>query len=209
MGQVKKPEVEEAIKRSAFRLFAKKGYAATTLAQIAAKAGVSTANVYVYFGSKLEILYAIYDPWMRERLSRLERELDGMEGAHARIRHILATIWRDIPAEENGFVHNIMQAITAYEPGTGYRPTLLKWMEARIDAMIRGSLPPARRRALGEAQLAHLVVMAFDGFILYRRLNPARPCDDATLDLVARLLAGPPTGRPRGAVSATARTRRA
>jgi AcrR family transcriptional regulator len=194
MGQVKKAEVEEAIKRAAFRLFAKKGYAATTLAQIAARAGVSTANVYVYFGSKLEILYAIYDPWMRARLDRLDGEVRSIEGSHARVRHILATIWRDIPAEENGFVHNIMQAISAYEPGEGYRPTLLKWMEARIDAMIRESLSPARRRALGEAQLAHLVVMAFDGYILYRRLNPARPCDEATLDLMARLLAGPSRG---------------
>jgi AcrR family transcriptional regulator len=197
MGQVKKAEVREAILRSAFRLFAKKGYAATTLAQIAARAGVSTANVYVYFGSKLEILYEIYDPWMRERLERLEREVAAMEGAHARVRHILATIWRDIPAEENGFVHNIMQALTTVEPGAGYRPTLLEWMEGRIDAMIRDALSPARRRAIGEAQLAHLVVMAFDGFILYRRVDRARPCDEATLDLMARLLAGPRRSAPR------------
>lgn len=199
MGQVKKVEVRDAILRSAFRLFARRGYAATTLAQIAAKAGVSTANVYVYFGSKLEILYAIYDPWMRARLERLERELAELDGAHARIRHILATIWRDIPAEENGFVHNIMQAISAYEPGEGYRPTLLKWMETRIDAMIRNALPPARRRALGEAQLAHFVVMAFDGYILYRRLDPQRPCDEGTVDLMARLLVGSARGKRRPA----------
>ena len=202
MGQVKKVEVQESILRAAFRLFAKRGYANTTLAQIAGRAGVSTANVYVYFKSKLEILYAIYDPWMRARLERLETELGALDGPYERVRHILATIWRDIPAEENGFVNNIMQAISAYEPGEGYRPTLLKWMESRIDAMIRESLPANRRRALGEAQLAHLVVMAFDGYILYRRLNPARPCDDATLDLVARLLANgrrdpAPTGSRR------------
>jgi AcrR family transcriptional regulator len=195
MGQVKKAEVREAILRAAFRLFAKKGYAATTLAQIAARAGVSTANVYVYFGSKLEILYEIYDPWMRRRLARLAAELEAIEGAYERVRHILATIWRDIPAEENGFVHNIMQALTTIEPGAGYRPTLLRWMESQIDTMIRESLPSARRRSLGEAQLAHLVVMAFDGFILYRRVNAARPCDQATLDLVARLLAGAPARR--------------
>jgi AcrR family transcriptional regulator len=201
MGQVKKTAVRDAIMNAAFRLFAKKGYANTTLAQVAAQAGVSTANVYVYFASKLEILYAIYDPWMRERLARLETEVGALASPYAKVRHVLQTIWRDIPAEENGFVNNIMQAISAYEPGEGYRPTLLKWMEGRIDAMIRAALPPARRRALGRAQLAHLVVMAFDGFILYRRLNPARPCDDATLDLLARLLAGParqPSGAHRG-----------
>jgi AcrR family transcriptional regulator len=192
MGQVKKVEVEDAIQRAAFELFARRGYANTSLAQIAARAGISPANVYVYFASKLEILYAIYDPWMRARLERLEGELLRIDGAYTRVRHLLKTIWRDIPAEENGFVNNIMQAIAAYEPGEGYRPTLLRWMESRIDRMIREALPPARRRALGRADLAHLVVMAFDGYILYRRLDPARPCDDATLDLVARLIAGPP-----------------
>jgi hypothetical protein len=47
--------------------------------------------------------------------------------------------------------------------------------------------------------------MAFDGFILYRRLNPSRPCDDATLDFVARLLCGPPA---RAGARAPARARR-
>jgi AcrR family transcriptional regulator len=59
MVQQKKPLVREAILEGAFRLFSKHGYAATTLAAIAKSADVSPGNVYIYFGSKLEILYAI------------------------------------------------------------------------------------------------------------------------------------------------------
>ena len=36
---------------------------------------MSTANVYVYFSSKLDMLFTIYGPWLQERLDRLERVL--------------------------------------------------------------------------------------------------------------------------------------
>ena len=188
MGQVKKFEVREAILASAYRLFAKKGYHATTLASVAAEAGISTANVYVYFHSKIEILYAIYDPWMRERLERLERELVRVRDPRRRLRKIFRTLWRDIPAEENGFANNIMQAISTAAPGTGYQPTLLRWMEHKLADMVLAALPPRRRAQVGRARIAHLLVMAFDGFIVYHHLNPAEPCDDASIDLLCDLL---------------------
>ena len=75
MGQVKKAEIHAAIQGTALRLFSRKGYARTSLEEIARGAGVSTANVYIYFASKLEILYSIYEPWMGERLDRLEAGL--------------------------------------------------------------------------------------------------------------------------------------
>jgi hypothetical protein len=45
MAQVKKPEIRNAILSAADRLFSDRGYHNTTLAQIAAKANVSTANL--------------------------------------------------------------------------------------------------------------------------------------------------------------------
>src|SRR5689334_1903969 len=59
MAQRKKPQIREAILAAAFRLFSRNGYAATMVADIAREAGVSPGNVYIYFRSKLEILYAI------------------------------------------------------------------------------------------------------------------------------------------------------
>jgi len=78
MVQRKKPEVREAILAAAFRLFARRGYAATMVADIAREAGVSPGNVYIYFRSKLEILYAIYDPWLRARIEA-DRKLEPAE----------------------------------------------------------------------------------------------------------------------------------
>ena len=190
MGQVKKPEVRDAILKSALRLFSKKGYARTTLEEVARGSDVSTANLYVYFRSKLEILYAIYDPWMRERLGALEEKMKALPDAEAKLRLLLTTLWRDMPAEKHGFVNNIMQAISSATPRDRYRPTLLRWMEEHLERMLDHALPAKRKKLLGRARLAHLLVMAFNGYIVYHHINPAAPLDDATVDAVCTMLLG-------------------
>ncbi len=197
MGQVKKAHVREAILASAQRLFSERGYHAASVPQIAAGAGVSSANVYVYFKSKIEMLYALYDPWMRARLAALEGELKAISDPFERLRHLLRTYWRDIPAEEGGYANNIIQAISAYRPGEGYRPDLLRWMERNLTRMVFAALPPQRRRELKRARLGHLLVMAFDGYSVYHNLNPRRPIDSATIDAMCAMLLGVPVPPPR------------
>jgi len=80
MPQVKKREMRQAILDGSYLLFRKQGYYQTTLRQIAREAGTSLANVYVYFASKYEIVFEIYDPWMTAKITQLEREA-------ARIKH--------------------------------------------------------------------------------------------------------------------------
>jgi AcrR family transcriptional regulator len=190
MAQVKKPAVRDAILKSAFRLFSRRGYQGTTLSQIAAGAGVSTANVYVYFGSKLEVLYAIYDPWLRERLTQLGKQLARVRDPRRRLRKLFSALWRDMPAERNGFANNVMQAVSSATPEEGYNPTLLNWVEEQIAAMISDALPPARRRAIDSARLAHVLMMAQDGFVINYHLQPGNHCGDETIDLMCRLLLG-------------------
>jgi len=190
MAQIKKPAVREAILKSAFRLFSRAGYEGTTLSQIAAGAGVSTANVYVYFTSKLDVLYAIYDPWLRERLTRLGKDLARVRDPRRRLRLLLEALWRDIPAERNGFANNVMQAASTSTPEEGYNPTLLNWVEENIAAMIRDALPPERRDALGSARFAHILMMAFDGFVINYHLRPGKHCSAETIQLMCRLLLG-------------------
>jgi AcrR family transcriptional regulator len=148
-------------------------------------------NVYIYFGSKVEILYAIYDPWLRARIDRLEGELNAIRSPRNRLKRLLEALWRDIPAEENGFLNNIMQAITLTDPEDGYRSTLVQWLEQRIEGIVMQALPVARRRRLRRARIAHVIIMAFDGFAIHRHLHPdENPIGDATLAAVVSLLLG-------------------
>ena len=107
-----------------------------------------------------------------------------------KLRLLLTTLWRDMPAERNGFVNNIMQAISSATPRDRYRPTLLKWMEEHLERMLHAALPSARRRQLRKARLAHLLVMAFNGYIIYHHINPKAPLDARTVDAVCRMLLG-------------------
>jgi AcrR family transcriptional regulator len=191
MVQHKKTAVREAILEGAFRLFSEHGYAATTLAAIAKSAEVSQGNIYIYFESKLEILYAIYDPWLRSRIEKLEADLGSIRSPRQRLRRLLTALWRDIPAEENGFLNNIMQAISVTDPKEGYRSTLVQWLEERIATLIADALSPQRKARLRKARIAHMIIMAFDGFAIHRHLHPHEsPVDDATIAAMAAMLLG-------------------
>lgn len=190
MAQVKKPAVRDAILKSAFRLFSRKGYEVTTLSQIAAAAGVSTANLYVYYQSKLDILYAIYDPWLRSRLTGLERQLKLVRNRRERLRCLISALWRDIPGERNGFANNWMQAASTATPEEGYNPELLTWVEKKIAAMLLDTLPPSRRGALAHARFTHILMMAQDGFVINYHLRPGKHCSEESIDLMCGLMLG-------------------
>jgi len=209
MAQVKKPEVEQAILRSAFDLFSRQGYAATTLPQIAKGAGMSPANIYIYFSSKLAVLYALYDPWLRGRIARLEERLGAIAEPRERLRTLLTALWRELPRERNGFANNVMQAVSTATPEEGYNPALLAWVEERVAAMIRDSVPPARQRMLGDARFSHVLMMAFDGFVINRHLQPGAPCSAATIELVCDLVCGGPARPAARAAARKGRSRRA
>ncbi|MGH7073435.1 MAG: TetR/AcrR family transcriptional regulator [Stellaceae bacterium] len=190
MVQVKKAQVRDAILKSAFRQFKREGYMTTTTAQIAAGAHVSESNLYIYFDSKFEILFALCDPWMRERVRRLEERLAGESDARRRLRIILTVLWREMPSDDNGFPNNLMQALATTARREGYRPDLLRWIEERIETLILESLPEPSRRRLAQGGLAHLLMMAQDGYVLNYYLNPASICGDATVELMCDLLLG-------------------
>jgi AcrR family transcriptional regulator len=190
VAQVKKAAVREAILTAAFKLFSERGYNASTLSQIAVAAGISTANLYVYFPSKLDILYAIYDPWLRARLERLEAQVAAIASPRERVRHIFAALWREIPAEANGFANNIMQALSGASPDDVYDPGLLHWSQRTVARMIADALPSERRDAIDVETLAHVMFMAFDGYAMNLHLQPGERCTDAAIELFCDLLLG-------------------
>lgn len=64
--QLQAEETKRRIARAARRLFAEQGYARTSMAAVAAAAGVANRTVYAAFGTKQAILAAICDAWLAE-----------------------------------------------------------------------------------------------------------------------------------------------
>lgn len=172
MAQVKKPEAREAILQAAFGLFSQHDYASVTIAQIARRAHLSTSNIYVYFASKLDILWAVMSPWLFRQIELLDAELAVIAEPRARIERILTALWGDIPSADNNLSLNLLQALALSGPNDRYSGELLAFLQKRVTRMLADCLPAERRHVLGERDaFAHLAFMAFDGFALNTRLN--------------------------------------
>jgi AcrR family transcriptional regulator len=197
MVQVKKAETRQGILDAAFQLFSSAGYAATTVAQIAAKAGVSASNVYSYFDSKVDVFYELYEPWLKDRMLALEADLRKLRSPQRKVESLLHALWCGVPRENGGFAVNLIQAISTIDPQRGYRPGLLQWLEQRVAGMLSECLPLDRRDYLEQSRMAHILMMAFDGFVISHHLHPEAQFDGELIEQFTRLiLASPSTTTP-------------
>jgi AcrR family transcriptional regulator len=174
MAQVKKKAVEQAILDSAFELFSENGYHATTLQDIAARAGIGVGTVYSYVPSKIHLLYAVVEPWQKDAMERLAKRVAKIKSPRERLRAILLGVWRDIPMENIGLANSLMEALASADPAQGKPSPLLAWVEAKLMSILNTTLPTAGARRIDYDVLPNLFIMAYDGFVINRRLNDVR-----------------------------------
>ena len=192
MAQVKKPEVRDAIVSSAYELFRDKSYLRTSVAEIARKAGIVPSHIYVYFASKLAIFYAVYEPWLNKRLTRLERQLSKIEDPDQRLIRIIEAFWIRLPTEDNGFANNLMQAVSTADPDEPYRSDLLSRSEKTLSQLLRRALPDNRMSDADCDRVAHILLMAFDGFIVRHHVGGTRKDMADIVVTMTRLMTGKP-----------------
>lgn len=193
MVQVKKAAIHDAINRSAFDLFSENGYSRTTVAQIAKQANITTSNFYRYYDTKLDVLFSVFAPWLRDHLDALEDRVAGIEDPRARLRSIFLGIWRDIPRADNGFNNNIIEALAAFSPDERYSKSLLLESEKRVSRMVAGCVPADRQSILGDNKLAHLMFMGGDGFAINVKLGGPSPPVEGIADMMCTLILGEDT----------------
>ena len=79
---------------AALALFVEKGYAATRVEEVAARAGVSKGTLFLYFASKEELFKAVVRENASRHLTEALRELDGFAGASSELlREFLRRWW--------------------------------------------------------------------------------------------------------------------
>ncbi len=201
MAQTKKKAVRQAILDAAYKVFSERGYTDANISRIAKLAKVSPANVYVYFRSKLDLLYAIYDPWLARQFDDLELSLRRISDPSLRLKKILSTLWRDIPAANNGFANNMMQALSTMTAREEYKSTLRFSSEKRLTKLLEECLPNLGHERVRD--LASILFMAFDGYIVNYHLLERTTCPTKRLELLSEILLffdgrqAPPTIRPK------------
>ena len=174
MVQVKKEAVRNAILDAARDSFSDRGYHRTTLLDIAQRAGTGVSSLYSYFPSKLHLLYAVVEPWQKECFWRLEASIRKIEDPREKLRAILLGVWRDIPMENIGLANSLMEALASADPGEKKPSPLLAWAEQRLRLMLESAVPAPAGRSVDYDLLSHLFLMAYDGFVINRRLNDLR-----------------------------------
>jgi AcrR family transcriptional regulator len=188
--QVKRESVRNAIIDSARDLFAERGYHGTTLLDIAEVAGIGVSSLYSYFPSKIHLLYAVFDPWYREAFERLERRVAKESGGRARLRCLLLGIWRDIPTENIGLANSLMEALASADPSQKKPMPLLRWSEERLAILLKQAIAADPARPVNYDLLSNLFIMAYDGFVINRRLNDLRDIE-AMAEAMCDLILGP------------------
>jgi TetR/AcrR family fatty acid metabolism transcriptional regulator len=86
MARRRSDDKRRRILQAAVKVFARKGYFAAKVSEIAKKADVADGTIYLYFRNKEDILVSLFDEVMKEHVSRAREELQKVEGAHARLR---------------------------------------------------------------------------------------------------------------------------
>jgi TetR/AcrR family fatty acid metabolism transcriptional regulator len=79
----------ERILNAAVRVFAKKGFHGTRVAEIAKAAGVADGTIYLYFQSKDDVLVSLFEDRVERLLTYMRDELPKCPGAAAKLRRII------------------------------------------------------------------------------------------------------------------------
>lgn len=147
-------EKQEKILRSALKLFAQHGYAATSTAKVAKEAGVSEGLIFRHFGNKEGLLAALLAEGA-ERTAKLVNEIAKLPEPQARIKAVCHMPW-GIESSE----YDYWRLLYA-----------LKWQSDRYDAAstapIKAMLAEAFTELGAESPTAEaeLILVLLDGLV--------------------------------------------
>lgn len=202
----KKLEARRRIFDAAFELFVEKGFAATTVEEIATRADVAKGTVFNYFPRKTSFLAALAEDWT----ARIEEDLGPVHGWAGSTRDKLARVFRvlaDLGArspdlarlafvESLRYMHAVVEERMAEEePVQRFQAMTCALIRQGQEAgEIRTDLQPEEAAALVESAfhrtLANWLVTGGSRAALHRAFG-------AKLDIVFRGIAATADRRPR------------
>lgn len=155
--------------QAAQRVFARKGFHAANVADVAAEADVSQGTVYHYFDSKEALLMAVFETWETEHLQQeLERSLAAEPTAAGRLALVahaagerLAGAFNLLGAQVEFWSHIPRHAAIR----KGFRRMFAK-MAAELAQVIQQGIDNGEFRTVDANALARLLIATYDGLVL-------------------------------------------
>lgn len=197
---------------AALDLFVERGYAATRVEEVAARAGVSKGTLFLYFKTKEELFQAVVTHNIVGLFAQWEQEFQSFEGSTPdMLRYCMHTWWERVGLTKASGITKLIVAEGGNFPALGefYRREVVQPGQALIRRMLE------RGVARGEFQIEDMdhtlyAVVAPMLFLMLWR-HSANACVDADLDperylqaLSTTLLRGLCTPAARAALAAPA-----
>lgn len=124
-------KTEKLILYTALELFAEKGFNATTINDIATKAGISKGLAYNYFSSKKNLLEAVCETLLVE-MDKIFKAIEQIEDPYLKIKMLIDLVFTQIEEEEKFWrlytdfslhpgVKDVVNKITADYLDTGFK----------------------------------------------------------------------------------------
>jgi AcrR family transcriptional regulator len=158
----KKQQTRQAIHEAAMKLFAERGYDATTIADIAEAAGIAPRTFFSYFSAKEEAVFQKFDMAYEEFTRALEDRPAGMTALQALREWIVRESHKYTPTAENLRLEVKLRAESPAVAACELRHT--RMYEARLAEAVADDLgEPAdslRPRLVAAAAMAALQVAA-------------------------------------------------
>lgn len=166
----RKAETQARILRSAMRLFAERGYERTTIAAVAAEAGVSRSAIFWHFGDKAtlfaEASRQLLVPFVEE-LERSVERLDGRERVLELFSFYEAFVEKNRTTIET-FVRWVMESPELRDSLQGQ----LFWLHDTFARDVREALEEVVSEPAQAASLSAALVALLDGNLLLSFLDP-------------------------------------
>ena len=154
-GAVKRERRKEArpgeLLDAALDLFVEKGYAATRVEEVAARAGVSKGTLFLYFPSKQELFKAVVRENLSGRFLPWNQEFDSFEGSTAEmVEYCMATWWESVGATRASGITKLMmsEAKNFPELAAFYQHEVIQPGQALIRRILQRGVDRGEFRAL-------------------------------------------------------------
>ncbi len=151
---------------AALSLFLEKGYAATRVEAVAARAGVSKGTLFLYFPSKEELFKAVVRHSISGCYANWQLELDRYQGSSAALlARAFEVWWQQIASTQAGGICRLMWAEAAHFPELAafYRHEVDEPGHAMLERILQRGMDSGEFRPmpLGEALYLVLTPMTF------------------------------------------------
>jgi AcrR family transcriptional regulator len=179
LREIKRERTRQALVDAAYDLFAERGFEATTIADIAARAEVGTRTFFSYFPTKEDVLFPESDARARIALEAIAGRRPGEEPADVLLRALgeAASAGDDMTGPLAAMRIDLILTV----PSVRGRALQTQWEAQRQIAARLAEAYPDRLDDVGAAALVGAFVGAVTGALMTLVQDPARRGDPAAV----------------------------